>query len=133
MSKTKKEKINIVNIYINMLSLSIVICMVLLFINSIQINNNTISAIMNLPDYTGILILITVFITAILMLRNRKIQEEDADKLAVSVMGKEDVIVMLLIDYKKCSKNLFNWINILSGYPSIASRIDKIKNSRQDD
>jgi Zn-dependent protease with chaperone function len=88
---------------------------------------------MNLPDYTGILILITVFITAILMLRNRKIQEEDADKLAVSVMGKEDVIVMLLIDYKKCSKNLFNWINILSGYPSIASRIDKIKNSRQDD
>jgi hypothetical protein len=45
MSSIKKEKINTVNIYINMLSLPIVICMVLLFINSIQINNNTISAI----------------------------------------------------------------------------------------
>jgi Zn-dependent protease with chaperone function len=87
----------------------------------------------NLPDYTGVLILIIVFIIAILMLRNKKIQEEDADRFAVSVMGKENVIDMLLIDYKDSSKNLFNWINVLSGYPSTDSRIDKIKSMIQDD
>lgn len=100
--------------------------MLILFILTIPVLPN-IEMPENLPDYTGVLILITVFITAILMLRNRKIQEEDADKFAVSVMGKENVIDMLLIDYKKCPNNLFNWMNFLSGYPSIASRIDKIK------
>lgn len=100
--------------------------MLILFILTIPVLPN-IEMPENLPDYTGVLILITVFITAILMLRNIKIQEEDADKFAVSVMGKENVIDMLLIDYKKCPNNLFNWMNFLSGYPSIASRIDKIK------
>lgn len=85
----------------------------------------------HLPDYTGVLIVIAVFIIAIFMFRTKR-QEEVADKFAVSVMGKENVINVLLI-HKANSKNLFNWINLLTGYPSIENRIEKIKSMREDD
>jgi hypothetical protein len=45
MGKTKKVKINIVNIYINILSLSIIISMLMLLFNSMQINDIKIIAI----------------------------------------------------------------------------------------
>lgn len=93
MSSLKREKINMVNIYINLLSLSIIICMISLLINFIQIDYAKISPII---IFVFILLITVAFIkhpplTTELTINSKYIQTRD---LVLNLNQIQDIYIL---------------------------------------